>query len=46
MAKDLSAPGLQLTWEPTTAEFVGNGTVGYMIGCSRFISLAMMANFT
>jgi len=33
MAQDLSAPGFQLTWEPTTAEFVGNGTVGYMMGC-------------
>ena len=32
MAKDFSAPGFQLAWEPTKAEFVGNGPVGYTIG--------------
>ncbi len=32
MAKDFNAPGFQLTWEPTKAEFVGNGPVGYTIG--------------
>ena len=32
MAKDFNTPGFQLTWEPTKAEFVGNGPVGYTIG--------------
>ncbi len=32
MAKDFNDPGFQLTWEPTKAEFVGNGPVGYTIG--------------
>ena len=32
MAKDFNAPGFQLNWEPTKAEFVGNGPVGYTIG--------------
>jgi len=32
MAKDFNAPGFQLTWEPTKAEFVGDGPVGYTIG--------------
>jgi ketosteroid isomerase-like protein len=32
MAKDFNAPGFQLTWEPTKADFVGNGPVGYTIG--------------
>jgi len=32
MAKDFNAPDFQLTWEPTKAEFVGNGPVGYTIG--------------
>jgi ketosteroid isomerase-like protein len=32
MAKDFNSPGFQLTWEPTKAEFVGSGPVGYTIG--------------
>ena len=32
MAKDFDSPGFQLTWEPTKAEFVGNGPVGYTVG--------------
>jgi len=32
MAKDFNSPSFQLTWEPTKAEFVGNGPVGYTIG--------------
>jgi acetylornithine/succinyldiaminopimelate/putrescine aminotransferase len=31
MAKNFNAPGFQLTWEPTKAEFVGNGPFGYTI---------------
>jgi len=32
MAKDFDSPGFQLTWEPTKAEFVGSGPVGYTVG--------------
>ena len=32
MAKDFDSPSFQLTWEPTKAEFVGSGPVGYTIG--------------
>src|SRR5664279_3145368 len=32
MAKDFDLPGCQLTWEPTKAEFVGSGPVGYTVG--------------
>lgn len=32
MAKDFDSPGFQLTWEPTKAEFVGGGPVGYTVG--------------
>ena len=32
MSKDFNDPGFALTWEPTKAEFVGDGPVGYTIG--------------
>ena len=32
MAKDFNDPSFELTWDPTKAEFVGNGPVGYTIG--------------
>jgi ketosteroid isomerase-like protein len=32
MTKQFSTPGFKLTWEPTKAEFVGNGEVGFAVG--------------
>jgi len=32
MGKQLGAPGFKLTWEPTKAEFLGNGDVGFAVG--------------
>ncbi len=32
MAKIFRTPGLKLTWEPTKAEFVGKGGIGYTVG--------------
>jgi ketosteroid isomerase-like protein len=32
MGKQLSSPGFKLTWEPTKAEFLGKGDVGYAVG--------------
>ena len=32
MAKDFDAPGFHLAWEPTKAEFIGSGPLGYTIG--------------
>jgi len=32
MGKQLNSPGFKLTWEPTKAEFLGKGDVGYAVG--------------
>src|SRR5450631_3615205 len=32
MGKQLSSPGFTLTWEPTKAEFLGNGDLGFVVG--------------
>jgi len=32
MTKRFKLPGFKLTWEPTKAEFLGNGDVGYAVG--------------
>ena len=32
MAKQFRLPGFKITWEPTKAEFLGQGDVGYAIG--------------
>ncbi len=32
MGKQLSSPGFKLTWEPTKAEFLGDGDVGFAVG--------------
>ena len=32
MGKQLGTPGFKLTWEPTTAEFLGQGDVGFAVG--------------
>ena len=32
MAKQFRLPGFKITWEPTKAEFLGNGDVGYAVG--------------
>jgi ketosteroid isomerase-like protein len=32
MGKHLSTPGLKLTWEPTKAEFLGKGDIGFVVG--------------
>ena len=32
MGKQLGTPGFKLTWEPTKAEFLGDGDVGFAVG--------------
>lgn|SRR5271165_1756254 len=32
MAKQFNSPGFKLTWEPTKAEFLGNGDIGFAVG--------------
>jgi len=32
MGKQFNSPGFKLTWEPTKAEFLGNGDKGFAIG--------------
>ena len=32
MGKQLSTPGFKITWEPTKAEFLGSGDIGYVVG--------------
>jgi len=32
MGKQLNSPGFKLTWEPTKAEFLGKGDVGFVVG--------------
>ena len=32
MTKQFRLPGFKITWEPTKAEFVGQGDVGYAVG--------------
>jgi ketosteroid isomerase-like protein len=32
MGKQLSTPGFKLTWEPTKAEFLGQGDIGFVVG--------------
>jgi len=32
MAKELGTPNSHLTWEPTKAEFIGDGNTGYTVG--------------
>jgi ketosteroid isomerase-like protein len=32
MGKQLGTPGFKLTWEPTKAEFLGEGDVGFAVG--------------
>jgi ketosteroid isomerase-like protein len=32
MAKQFRLPGFKITWEPTKAEFLGKGDVGYAVG--------------
>ena len=32
MGKHLATPGLKLTWEPTKAEFLGKGDIGFAVG--------------
>ncbi len=32
MGKQLSTPGFKLTWEPTKAEFLGDGDIGFVVG--------------
>jgi ketosteroid isomerase-like protein len=32
MTKQFKIPGFKLTWEPTKAEFLGNGDVGFAVG--------------
>jgi ketosteroid isomerase-like protein len=32
MAKQFRRPGFKITWEPTKAEFVGQGDVGFAVG--------------
>ncbi len=32
MTKQFNLPGFKITWEPTKAEFLGEGNVGYAVG--------------
>jgi len=32
MGKQFKLPGFKITWEPTKAEFLGNGDVGFAVG--------------
>jgi ketosteroid isomerase-like protein len=32
MAKQFRSPGFKITWQPTRAEFLGQGDVGYAVG--------------
>ncbi len=32
MGKQFNTPGFKLTWEPTMAEFLGEGDIGYVVG--------------
>lgn len=32
MGKHLATPGFKLTWEPTKAEFLGKGDIGFVVG--------------
>ena len=32
MGKQLGTPGFKLTWEPTKAEFLGDGDIGFVVG--------------
>jgi ketosteroid isomerase-like protein len=32
MGKHLATPGMKLTWEPTKAEFLGKGDIGFVVG--------------
>ena len=32
MGKPLNTPGFKLTWEPTKAEFLGKGDIGFVVG--------------
>ena len=32
MGKPLGTPGFKLTWEPTKAEFLGKGDIGFVVG--------------
>jgi ketosteroid isomerase-like protein len=32
MGKQLGTPGFKLTWEPTKAEFLGDGDIGFAVG--------------
>jgi len=32
MTKQFKLPGFKISWEPTTAEFLGQGDVGYAVG--------------
>ena len=32
MNKSFNSPGFKLTWEPTKAEFLGSGDVGFVVG--------------
>jgi ketosteroid isomerase-like protein len=32
MTKQFKLPGFKITWEPTKAEFLGPGDVGYAVG--------------
>ena len=32
MGKHLGIPGMKLTWEPTKAEFLGKGDIGFVVG--------------
>jgi ketosteroid isomerase-like protein len=32
MSKQFKLPGFKITWEPTKAEFLGDGNVGYAVG--------------
>ena len=32
MGKQLGTPGFKLTWEPTKAEFLGGGDIGFVVG--------------
>jgi ketosteroid isomerase-like protein len=32
MGKQLNTPGFKLTWEPTKAEFLGKGDIGFVVG--------------
>ena len=32
MSKSFNSPGFKLTWEPTKAEFLGKGDVGFAVG--------------